>query len=677
MSAILDTLTSLLPGGKTSALDRPPELPSAPFDRYLQDDAPPPTPPKASARARGQEESRPVETSRRDPAAQNVTSSPATGRPEDSNGSQDSSPRAGHEQDSLEKVSASQDRTSHEHDKTTGDSQERSNAASSGDSQEQEQKQQEQTAHEDNKQKAEKQAYKVNEGQDADNAVPQDKAAPEEAKQNEPLQNAAPQDEVLTERQDAGLALMQTTQLSQAAQPMRISKQDLRQVLAQAADAEQTPQGYLRFINDKLGTSFTLEEATAFIKKKLGEDESSPEVVVDTPQVAFAKSQATLQTGAQVDGSDEQTKDAVADSKTRVEGDDPNLDGKEDSAHPQENRKDKEGGSANGLAHGSVGGASAAPMARGIAGVAGHVASGHDSSASLTAMQSKPMNVSSPVADDPSQPVQMADLTMDMADPLLPSKAGLQVRKEQSQELSKKWKHEAAQAQEGKKNRIAEKGIDGKAEGRIEHQQPAPLQTKSEVASRWRMRDGDGTSLRQGAVGESASSPQNPPSASQNAQHQGSSIINRAAPSYKPVFPGVIGEQIAARIRQARVDGQHRFIIRMQPQELGTVEVELDLNAERGYTARISVARPETLEFLQKDSAYLERALAEMGLKAEGGGLEFSLRQQNQDRADTSSKASFQNNEQTSNQEEIENTIEETSSEQVWIVRPDRVDIHV
>ena len=82
--------------------------------------------------------------------------------------------------------------------------------------------------------------------------------------------------------------------------------------------------------------------------------------------------------------------------------------------------------------------------------------------------------------------------------------------------------------------------------------------------------------------------------------------------------------EIAARAQE----GQNRFEIRLDPPELGRIDVRLDIDSSGQVTSRLVVDRPETLDQLRRDSAGLERALQDAGLKTAQNGLQFSLRDQ-------------------------------------------------
>jgi flagellar hook-length control protein FliK len=98
-----------------------------------------------------------------------------------------------------------------------------------------------------------------------------------------------------------------------------------------------------------------------------------------------------------------------------------------------------------------------------------------------------------------------------------------------------------------------------------------------------------------------------------------------ASQSSEPAVPiAGLAVEIAARAQS----GQNRFEIRLDPPELGRIDVRLDIDRSGQVTSRLIVDRPETLDQLRRDSAGLERALQDAGLKTAQNGLQFSLRDQ-------------------------------------------------
>ena len=76
--------------------------------------------------------------------------------------------------------------------------------------------------------------------------------------------------------------------------------------------------------------------------------------------------------------------------------------------------------------------------------------------------------------------------------------------------------------------------------------------------------------------------------------------------------------------------GAKQFDIRLDPPELGRVEVRLSIDATGKASAHLSADQPQTLTLLQKDAPVLTRALRDAGLDVSQDGLNFSLRQQSE-----------------------------------------------
>jgi flagellar hook-length control protein FliK len=87
---------------------------------------------------------------------------------------------------------------------------------------------------------------------------------------------------------------------------------------------------------------------------------------------------------------------------------------------------------------------------------------------------------------------------------------------------------------------------------------------------------------------------------------------------------------LAVEIVGRSKSGTKQFDIRLDPPELGRVEVRLSIDATGKASAHLSADQPQTLSLLQKDAPVLTRALREAGLDVSQDGLNFSLRQQNE-----------------------------------------------
>ena len=114
-----------------------------------------------------------------------------------------------------------------------------------------------------------------------------------------------------------------------------------------------------------------------------------------------------------------------------------------------------------------------------------------------------------------------------------------------------------------------------------------------------------------------SAAPANPIAVSNVTQH----IQVTATPA--PNLPALAVE-IAAKSQS----GAKQFDIRLDPPELGRVEVRLSIDATGKASAHLSADQPQTLSLLQKDAPVLARALRDAGLDVSQDGLNFSLRQQ-------------------------------------------------
>jgi chemotaxis protein MotD len=85
---------------------------------------------------------------------------------------------------------------------------------------------------------------------------------------------------------------------------------------------------------------------------------------------------------------------------------------------------------------------------------------------------------------------------------------------------------------------------------------------------------------------------------------------------------------VAVEIANQVSAGKHQFEIRLDPPELGRIDVKLDIDGDGNTTTRLVVERSDTLDLLKRDANQLERALQQAGLKTSDNALEFSLRRQ-------------------------------------------------
>ena len=109
-----------------------------------------------------------------------------------------------------------------------------------------------------------------------------------------------------------------------------------------------------------------------------------------------------------------------------------------------------------------------------------------------------------------------------------------------------------------------------------------------------------------------------------------SPVATAAAPAHVQVSvqPPPDLPALAVQIAAKSQSGAKQFDIRLDPPELGRVEVRLSIDATGKASAHLSADQPQTLSLLQKDAPILTRALRDAGLDVSQNGLNFSLRQQ-------------------------------------------------
>jgi|GEM_PF-3237056 len=107
----------------------------------------------------------------------------------------------------------------------------------------------------------------------------------------------------------------------------------------------------------------------------------------------------------------------------------------------------------------------------------------------------------------------------------------------------------------------------------------------------------------------------------QTAQPHPAVHVRVAAPHQ---VPDAVGMAISRHVNTEATE----FTLRLDPADLGRVEVKLDIGKDGKAVVSIQADNASTFDLLRRDSQVLERALQDAGLKLDSGGLNFSLRQQ-------------------------------------------------
>jgi flagellar hook-length control protein FliK len=127
--------------------------------------------------------------------------------------------------------------------------------------------------------------------------------------------------------------------------------------------------------------------------------------------------------------------------------------------------------------------------------------------------------------------------------------------------------------------------------------------------------------------------------------------VNKVAPPPPPPPPKPPApvEQVAVQIKKAIGEGADKINIKLQPANLGKVEVRMEISKDGILTASVIAEKPETLELLQRDVRGLEKVLQDGGLKTDNQSFNFSLKEQAQQQA---ANGRDKTNEQTNSDEQ-------------------------
>ncbi|MEX0298513.1 MAG: flagellar hook-length control protein FliK [Kordiimonas sp.] len=92
-----------------------------------------------------------------------------------------------------------------------------------------------------------------------------------------------------------------------------------------------------------------------------------------------------------------------------------------------------------------------------------------------------------------------------------------------------------------------------------------------------------------------------------------------------PHMGAQVAKQLNLQVTNAVKNGSNEFTMRLDPAELGRVQVKMKFSSDGTVAAQVMVERPETLSLLQREVRGLERAIETGGHQADENGISFSL----------------------------------------------------
>ena len=172
-------------------------------------------------------------------------------------------------------------------------------------------------------------------------------------------------------------------------------------------------------------------------------------------------------------------------------------------------------------------------------------------------------------------------------------------------------------------------------------------ETKSENLA---TRSGAATPVKAASLGAQSTQPamtNAPPPIGSNGLQSTNPIFSaqQPNPNSKPTNMAPATSQVSIQLSKAVQNGDNKIKIQLRPQELGRVEVKLEIANDGRAKALIIAERPDTLDILQRDARVLDRALQDAGLKTDQNSLSFDLqgRDGNSDTQNATKDASKEN----------------------------------
>jgi hypothetical protein len=108
-----------------------------------------------------------------------------------------------------------------------------------------------------------------------------------------------------------------------------------------------------------------------------------------------------------------------------------------------------------------------------------------------------------------------------------------------------------------------------------------------------------------------------PPDAPQPASAPTAPVAPASSPGHTPASPAAQIAPVLVSMAHAP-DGAQRLTLRLDPPELGHVQIRIDRPLEAPARVEITVERPETLTLLLRDQPQLQRALDQAGVPSDG-----------------------------------------------------------
>ncbi len=123
--------------------------------------------------------------------------------------------------------------------------------------------------------------------------------------------------------------------------------------------------------------------------------------------------------------------------------------------------------------------------------------------------------------------------------------------------------------------------------------------------------------------------------AAQLARAEQTAVADAKNSSFRDVYKGMsreVIEQVKVNITKSAVKGVDKIEIQLKPEDLGHIEIKMQISKDGKLQAHIISSRAETMDILQKDMSSLEKAFNDAGFNTDEGSFSFSFRGRDADR---------------------------------------------
>ncbi|MBE6453020.1 MAG: hypothetical protein E7012_05990 [Alphaproteobacteria bacterium] len=114
-----------------------------------------------------------------------------------------------------------------------------------------------------------------------------------------------------------------------------------------------------------------------------------------------------------------------------------------------------------------------------------------------------------------------------------------------------------------------------------------------------------------------------------NAEHKAEGSVKTFDNATKDIYKGMskeVVEQVKVNITKSAVKGVDKIDVQLKPQDLGNIEIKLQITKDGKLQAHIIASKAETMDMLQREVQDLEHAFNEAGFDTDSSSFSFSFK---------------------------------------------------